>query len=469
LLQRLSVFHAGWTLEAAEAVCIGQGTEPGHVLAPLMRLVEKSMVMTEEQPPGVRYRLLETVRQYAWRKLVDSGAAPAVSARFYEYYLHLAGEAAPRLKTAEQITWLPRLEAEQANFLAALDWSMSGAAQDSAASLRLATALEWIWWLLGSWSLARDRLEAVLTHSRKLGVDHPSLRAKLLNAVGFLSECTGSSARALEVLRDSEALCRATGDAENLAFALAYLGEVLTWDVDPRLAEAPLEECLALFDGHEPVPTWRQALALKFLAETAFFQNDLARADSLLQESISLFRRLGERWGLANTLESNAAVALRRGHFVRAEALLKEGLNLQQEMNYPFGWVHVFNRLGRAIYEARANGHIAREAELLAESLALAQAVDRPWGMADSLRRLADQAAAKGQPERAARLLGAAEVIREASGTPLPPYPFNTYQRGLADLKSMLGLPSFDAAWAEGRAMNTDQALAYALEGVPPA
>jgi predicted ATPase len=469
LLQRLSVFHAGWTLAAAEVVCGGEGLETERVLGLLMRLVEKSLVLVEEQPQAARYRLLETVRQYAWSKLLEGGSQPAVSARFYAYYLGLAEEAAPRLKTAEQMAWLPRLEAEQANLLAALEWSLGSEAQGPAAYLRLATALEWIWWLQGSWRLARDRLEVVLSHTRKLESPDPRLHARLLNALGFLSECTGSSARALEVLRESEAICRATGDVENLAFALAYTGEVLTWEADPKLAVAPLEECLALFRSQGPSASWGHALALKYLAEAIFFQHDLDRADSLLQESTRLFRQIGERWGLSNTLESNAAVALRQGSFERAQALLKEGLALQQEVNYPFGWVHVFNRLGRAVYDARAQADVDRETALLAECLALAQAVDHPWGMADSLRWLAEQVMAQGQPLRAARLLGAAEALREASGTPLPPYPFRSYERVLADLKSALGPASFDVAWAEGRAMTADQAIAYALEGVQPA
>jgi non-specific serine/threonine protein kinase len=468
LLQRLSIFRAGWTLTAAESVCSGEDLETEHVVGLLMRLVEKSLVLVEGQPQAVRYRLLETVRLYAWSRLLESGAAQVVSARFYTYCLGLAEEAAPRLRTAEQIAWLPRLEADHANLLAALDGSLSGAADGSAAGLRLVAALGWFWYLRGFWALARDRLEAVLAHSELHGPVDPPLLARALNVLGFQCECVGYPVRAREVLEQSQALCRAHDDHDNLAYALAYLGEVLTWEIDPEQAKPPLEECLMLFRGQGQPGLWGHALSLKFLAEAVFFQYDYTRADRLLQESTRIFRQIGERWGLSNTLESHAAVALRQGDFARAQALLREGLALQQEMNYPFGWVHVFHRLGRAIYEARTQGDVSRETNLLTESLSLAQSVDHPWGMADSLRRLADQAALKGQPERAVRLLGAAEVLRESSGTPIPPYPFSAYERALAALQSALGPTSFAAAWSEGRAMNTDQALAYALQGVPP-
>jgi hypothetical protein len=228
-----------------------------------------------------------------------------------------------------------------------------------------------------------------------------------------------------------------------LAFALANVGEVRIWQADFKVAEPRLEECLALSRGLGEAGRWGLAIAHNHLAEAAFFQGAHRRADALLAESARLFRQLRDRWGLANTLESNAAVALRRGDKRRAVALVKEGLSLQRELNYPFGWMHVLNRLGRSINEARAAADYGRVTALLAESLGLAHEVGHLWGISESLRKLAQIAMVQGQPERAARLLGAAKRLREASPTRLPPYPLEAYEPGLDALRALWPLRHF--------------------------
>jgi hypothetical protein len=135
--------------------------------------------------------------------------------------------------------------------------------------LRLAAALAWFWYLRGSWSLARESLEAVLAHADQRGPAHPSLRARVLNALAFLAECQSDEARALAAARESETLCRAAGDAENLAYSLANQGEVLVWQGDPKSAEPPLDECLRLFRGLNPPGTWGLALSLKHLSASS--------------------------------------------------------------------------------------------------------------------------------------------------------------------------------------------------------
>jgi non-specific serine/threonine protein kinase len=464
MLRRLSVFQAGWTVEAAEAVCAGGDLASKHVLGLMMRLVDKSLVAVEEHVPTMRYRLLDTVRQYAWNKAQESGESQALHARFYAYYLRQAEEATSKLKSAEQIVWLPRLEAEHDNFQAALDWALISAPNAPDASLRLAAALAWFWYLRGSWSLARDRLEEVLAAAGQHGPATPFLRARVLNALAFQAECQSDEARALAAARESESLCRAAGDAENLAYSLANQGEVLFWQGEPISAVSPLDESIRLFRSLDPPETWGLALGLKHLAEGVFFQDDLVRADALFEESIRLFRQLGDRWGLANALEGQAAIAVRLGNKRRAITLIKEGLALQQELNYPFGWVHVVNRLGHAINEARAAADFERVKALLAESLDLARAVGHLWGMSESLRKLAELALVQGHPERAAQLMGASEALREADPVMLPPYPVRAYEDSVAALRSVLGSEALTTAWTQGQTLSPDQAMALALE-----
>ena len=467
LLRRLAVFRDGWTLEAAEAVCAGQALRPASILGLLMRLVDKSMVEIEEQGPVMRYRLLESIKQYAGRKAVDLGEVQALQASFYAYYLRLAEQAEPHLRTAAQVQWLDRLEAEHDNLDAALDWAIREAPDRPGAGLRLAAALGWFWYLRGSWSAARDRLEEALAHAGPVKPEHALARAQALNALGFLADCQGSEARAEAALEESLALCRQVGHPLSLAYALAYLGELYSWQPNSRPAVPLLREAIELLRGLGPEGAWCQAAALKFLSEAVFFQDDFDQAEALLRESTALFRQLGERWGLSNTLTSHAAVVLRRGNLPAAAALFREALDMQREMDYPFGWVHIFSRLRHAAYSAgRGDKDPARVSALMVESLALARGVGHRWGIAASLGQLAKAAEAQGLPERAARLLGAADAIRESSQTPIPPYPFQAHENDVAAVRASLNPGAFVTAWADGRAMTLEAAIAYALEGL---
>ena len=467
LLRRLAVFRDGWTLEAAEAVCAGAPLEAPVVLALLLRLVDKSLVVIEAQGPHMRYRLLESVKQYAWHKALGHGETRALQERFYGWCLGLITEAAPHLKSSSQLVLLDRLEAEHDNFNAALDWALQAAPNRPLAGLRLAAALGWFWYLRGSWSAARSWLEEALAQAGQAA--HPVARAQALNALGFLADCQGSEAVAEAALEESVALGRQTGNTLILADALAYLGELVSWQPQTERAEPLLTEAISLFRRLGTAGRWGLAAALKFLAEAAFFQDDYDRAEALFQESARLFRELGERWGLSNTLTSHAAVVLRRGNLHGAAALFQQALDLQREMHYPFGWVHIFNRLRHAAYLAsRGQGDPAWVVARLTESLALAQDVGHQWGIAASLGQLAKAAQAQGQAQRAARLLGAAEVIREASQVPVPPYPFRAHERDVAELRAALSPEAFEAAWAEGRAMSLEAAIAFALEAYAP-
>ena len=142
LLQRLSVFAGGWTLEAAEQVCADGGVVDQVVLDHLTSLCDKSLVVVEQNEGGYRYRLLETVRQYAREQLLSSGGAEAVRARHRDCFLALAEEAHPQLKGPDQAKWLHRLETEHENLRASLEWSLADAGAN--AGLRLCGALQYL-------------------------------------------------------------------------------------------------------------------------------------------------------------------------------------------------------------------------------------------------------------------------------------------------------------------------------------
>src|SRR5258706_6144292 len=176
-LQRLSVFAGGWTLAAAEEVCAVEGIEHGDGLDLLTSLADKSLVVPEQEDAQTRYRLLETVRQYARDRLEDTGGCAAVRVRHRDYYLALVEEADPKLKGAEQAEWLRRLEEEHDNLRAGLEWSLVEAGTKG--GLRLCGALQWFWWTRGHFTEGRQWCTRVLCKTR--AEERTRERAQVLN------------------------------------------------------------------------------------------------------------------------------------------------------------------------------------------------------------------------------------------------------------------------------------------------
>ena len=198
MFRRLSVFAGGFTLEAAEAVCPGTIIEEGEVLNLVSELVNKSLVVAHTTAEGrVRYRMLEQVRQYARKKLEESGEAGAVLDRHAAVFLALAEEAELELKRQRQGQWLERLEAEHDNFRAALSWSLEQG--EAELGLRLSTALVEFWDRRGHFDEGGRWLEAVLA---KHGPASATARARALNAIGWLAQWQGEVKRAAKAAED---------------------------------------------------------------------------------------------------------------------------------------------------------------------------------------------------------------------------------------------------------------------------
>lgn len=415
LLRRLAVFAGGFTLEAAEAVCSG-GAGAGHgVLDLLTRLVEKSLVMATPQDGATWYQLLETVRQYARDRLLESGEAPATRDRHRDWYVWLAERAEPELEAREQLAWLERLEREHDNFRAALEWSLEGGGSEAA--LRLAGALHPFWLVRGYWTEETTWLERAL--QRRKGAS-AAVVAKVLRGFGILTVMSRQEPdRARRLLEESVTLYRQLGDEKGLARALFQLG-LSRHTTDARQAEALWEESLHLArkvgDG---VMTSRVLINLAALAHR---QGDRRHGMALAEESLLLAREIGDRWVTALVLLNLGEMATDRRDYGQAQAWLRESLMLAGEI-----------------------GH--------------------KWFITGSLECLAEVAAARGQAEQATRLFGAAEKLREILGTSRLGSERSEHGPDVRALRAGLGEAAFSAVRAEGRAMTMEQAIAYALAG----
>jgi hypothetical protein len=437
--------------------------------------------------------MLQTVRDYALEKLEAAGETAPVRARHLAHYLSLALEAEPRIRAADQLTWLARLERDHDNLRAALEWSASSpeAAPDG---LRLATALGWFNYLRGYRTEGRSRLAALLARAPEVP---PAVRSRALGVEAHLAFWTGASEDALRLSEAAESLARESpGDPLTLGWALLYRAVVQRPGADPQRLEGWWQGTLDAF--HAAGEAWGIALARSWLGQLAYERGETAQAARDAQESLAEFRRLGDRWGMALALARSANVAELRGDLAASEAFWREQQALATALGHrgavagglarlaalrlrqgdAGGAAPLFERsvalyrlLGErrttawplaqlALLEARERGDFARAGALLREGLRVWQEHGDLPGLARGLVVGAAIAALQGPPDRAARLAGAAERALAEHGAGLDPVSRATVERELAALEEELADGSARTAWEAGRALSTEQALA---------
>jgi predicted ATPase/DNA-binding SARP family transcriptional activator/DNA-binding CsgD family transcriptional regulator len=456
LFRRLSVFAGGWTLEAAEEVCSGEGIEQGDVLDVLSELVDKSLVVVEASPgeEGVpRFRMLEPVRQYGQERLQESGTAERLRERHAQYYLALAQEAEPELEGADQTRWMDRLETEHDNLRAALSWTLEGGQTEL--GLRLAGALRLFWVGRNHYREGRRWYEEGL--KRGHSVPQP-VRANALFGAGFFTVSLGDLELARERFEDGLVLYRQVGDRRGAANCARFLGWIRFELGDWERAEALFEEALPL--ARESGSIRDTCNALSTLAYMAACRGDMKRAQALGEESLAIAREAGDTTSVAYASQYLAVTAMLGGDYERAQTLFEATLELNRITGNRKGQAISLNNLGLV---ALCRGDYAQATKLSSESLRLSEeSLDRqviPW----SLDALAAACGQQGSVGRAARLWGAAEALREASGFSQPPDDKRVLEPFLEAARSRLDEAAFQAAWEEGRAMTETQAVEYAL------
>ena len=415
IFRRLGVFVDGCTLKAAEVVC-GTGDSRSAGLDVLESVAAKSLVQRVPDAHGEqRFRLLETVREFALERLASSGEEGCIRDRHTMYFLSLAQSAEPHFFGSQSSLWLERLELENPNLRAALAWLLDAPGHAELA-LRLAGALGRFWALHGHLNEGRRWLnQALRTRNRPLDVYVNAVfgAANLADFQGDVAELQRLSTQAL-------ALGRANGDVRIEANALMNLGRVAAYRGDAHrmesLASQALSLCEQLGDG------WRMGLCLEMLGESARLRGDCETAATQYERALPLVRATGDRWLLGAPLYDLAMVALERGALVRASELFMQSTEL-----------------------ARENGDSRRLAMCL-EGLAAFAVRSR-----------------SGQP--AALLIGAAASLRQATGAVVDPVDREALARTIAMTRDALGERAFDQAVAAGSQMTPVEAIASAATG----
>jgi predicted ATPase/class 3 adenylate cyclase len=456
VLARLAVFAGGFDLAAAEAVATDADVLADDVVVLLGTLVDKNLVQFEDTDGGpARYRLLETVRQYAARKLESLSPVTADDARSAHaiWYLALAEEAASQLLGRDQSAWLDRLDLELGNIRAAIGYSLRQ--RDPAPGLRLTTALREFWKARGHATEGIEALRALLDLPAR--DELALLRARGLAAAAYLLEQAGAYATAEEYCTEGLAIARAAGDDYLTADFLYLHAMVLLRRGRPDQALPVIGSGLGLVGQQEdPHVTARLLAARSFALD---LQGDHAAAAGDARESVQLHRQAGDTRHVGTMLGNLGYVELSLGELDAARAHLAESLDIARMLNDSYGVVYQALNLGLAEY---LNDSLDAAEGLFTESLHLAARLRIRASIGYALIGLAMTGRGQTGMGRSARLHGAAAEALAALEETIEPLEGELRDRDCERLREAMGAEAFEAEYAAGRALAPDEVIALA-------
>ena len=456
VLARLSVFAGGFDLVAAEAVTAGEEVPPDEVLGHLGALIDKNLVQFDDTGNGpVRYRLLETVRQYAGRHLDSQHPAAEETRRAHrDTYLALAEAAAPELVAPGQVTWMDRLDLELDNLRTAIAYTLKQA--DRAPGIRLAAALRVFWKARGHAAEGAEALRALL--DVPAGQEATVLRARGLATAAYLLEQTGGYTIAEGYCDEALSIAQAAGDDYLVADLMDVRGYILLRRGQAGSAMPLIELGLGLARQLQEAHLTARLLAARAFALDLEDDRDGAARDAA--ESLQLYRQVGDRRQVGTMLGNLGYVELSIGDIDVARGHLLESLDIARALNDHYGVVYETFNLGLASY---LSGSLDAAADLFVESLHLAKRMQMKQSIAYALIGVAIAGSGADGMARSARLHGAAEQALTVLGETIEPLEGELRDRDCERLRSAMGAEAFEAEYAAGRAMTFEQVLALAL------
>jgi predicted ATPase/DNA-binding SARP family transcriptional activator len=460
---QLSVFQGGWTLESAAAVCGSEelpsaeerkavsSSDYWMLIENLEQLRTDSLILCEEDAQGMRFRMLETLREFAGEQLMP-GARLALEHHHAAYFTHLAEKAHTEWRGREQTRWLQNLDREQENLRAALTWLLTSP-DGAEGALRMAGPLWWFWATRGQYHEGRHWLVMALQSEKA----HPgtAARARALEGASNLALHQGDFGNAQAFQEESLAIRRNVKDTNGLISSLTGLGTIARHRGDEATARSLYEESLTL--AREAGDRARIATAYSNLGTVG---RNSAEARAFYEAALATRRELGDTVGIAVTLNNLGSLAYHEKDYVAARAFHEESLALQCELDSVAGVALSLLNLGET---ACALGDHACVSSLLARSMEGWRRTGSVSGIAGTLQAFANLAAAQEKTARGVCLWAAAATIG-AAYRKLFLVEHLHYDRDLAAARALLGEKAFEEAWERGRAMTQEQAIAYALQ-----
>ncbi len=375
----ISVFAGGFSLDAVRGVCDGE-IDAYEVIEVLSQLIDKSLVTAEHDREGrtetARYGMLETVRQYAWDKLMASGEMPALRERHCAWYLQLAARADAQLLGPDVRTWLDLLDQEHDNLRSALCWVQES--EQPEVQVRLCAALRRFWTVRGYWSEARAQLADALSRSQDL--EPTASTTIILIGSGQLALSQGDSISARSFYNESLVVSNRLGNRRDIAYSFNGLGYVAGADADLELQRSMHEQALAIFEEIGD----RRAIAttLRALGDVVYHREKAKLSVPFYKRSLEIYREVGDKQGIALCLNDLTEIALRHGDYERARELLDEGVALWRELDDSHGAAMALSSYGQI---EMSLGHSAAARSLFLESLELTRKLGQKYDTAATL------------------------------------------------------------------------------------
>jgi tetratricopeptide (TPR) repeat protein len=419
------------------------------------------LVVAETQGAEPRYHMLETIRQYAQEKLVESGEASLVRDHHLEYFRSLAEHARPHFRDSEQFVWLDRFETELDNVRAALTWALDGGSVES--GLRLASDLGVdtgaFWVNRGHMKEGHEFLEQLLIRSQATGpIETLAAGCSSVAAVEFWLR---DMADARHHAEQSEALWSQLGPSYK---AKAAEARVLKIYIDPNFAHDPREMCRQ-FEENLPIfqetgNRWMMAYILFGVAFELHRSGDLPSARQTFEQSRALFQECGDDRHVSQANIRLALMAMEEGRYTEARNLCEEGLPIFRQLRFSLRDVPLWILGVIAIIE----GNYGAAEAWYRECLLFDQEIGVKDQLPECLVGFASIANSEKRFERAAQLIGGVETAAGVRQDPLEDLDLAELQRLRTVLREELGVVKFEEFVAKGRAMTTEQAIAFALE-----
>ncbi len=457
LLRRLSVF-AGWTLEMAEEVCSDEVIAAADILDLLTALVDKSLVTREPEVLGhARYRMLDTIREFAAAQLAEAGETALFQRRMRDYTVRETEEGAAVGLAQVPGPWSARVDLfrrydiDAGNISQVLNWCLANG--DAESGLRICVGIRSVWIVRGSFAEGIEWLDSFLSLGASRVPDR--VRGGALTERAQLVMSRDPAAAEPDAAKGL-ALSRAAGDSFGVASALNLLSEIAMHTGQAEKAAAAAEEALRV--AREARDGWNEGYALGTSAALAGLSGRLREAHQLANEAIDVMRRIDQQWGVARTLLGLGDLARLRGDPDDASRQYLQALPILRELGTRPETARCLAGLGRVALDL---GSMELAREHLGESLRLSLSTGSRIGVARGLAAFAALARAEKRPELAIVLIAAAAALREAAG--LPALPGAQTERYRAAVRH-LGEAAVSRLWAQGMALSSEEAVELALE-----
>ncbi len=457
LLQFASVFIGGWTLDALEFVADDPTT-----LELLEQLVNKSLVVAEERDSENRYFMLETIRQYAREKLFDAQRAAAARDRHFVYYDELSEKIWDAFRFEFLLPIVRRAEDEVENFHAALEWGLENHTEENlrlAGNFCVAAIMTGI--LAESVAItdfAIERARALLPVSGEADIHRQKLIARTLFMQSMAGIGLGNIPQAIQAVREAIAISRVTGDKPILGYSLELYYTATSFIYAPDRDEAALEG-FHIF-SHEIEDSFGLVMAHMNMARIAAEKDNQTEKEMYYKKVKEKLPETPGSYQIGLFYLGMGFDESTRGNYEAAQKIYEDGLR-------------IFNDIGNMNFQLAMRselGHIERHTGNLSQAKAIYLETIKGWQESGNRSALAHQlecfgflAIADEEPQRAARLFGAAEALRERIGSPMRDQERVEYDLSVAQLRSMLSEAEFNALWAEGQALAMEQAIQLAL------